>query len=712
MEHDPAQQAACECLSTAWALRQLVVPLLSDRDDLLALSSAFAPALATPCYQRLCLLVQPPARPRPASSGHPCTGVAALLAHLSALPAPGHLQRLLRLCPALAEALRAPSGALLACALSAAARAGSLACMRALASAEGLPGPALAAAAPVALVAACAAGGGCAGDVVRALGCAPLGAAGACGPGDLAEALLSACKRGCVEAAEALAGPPYRADRRHLFAADRARSNGVELACASGSVALLELLAREPFCARREDLGAQGRWWWGLKHACSAGLAGVVARLARPPFALGRAEARQCHALRSGCWSAAVLDVLAAEPYGLGHDDASDATVLWMACRKGSAAGVRRLARAPYCLGRDDALVGACNALDCACQCGSVDVLDALCEPPYSLAGADIRATHSRALATACESGQPAVIRRLAMPPYGLGNADVRASGYEPLRVAFREGRLDVVLELTRPPYSIGQAEARESSALLSACTSGASDVVRLLAREPFSLDSADASAQQNIALLYACLSGSRDTVRALSQPPYSLEVDVDRPETIAAAMENIGVPLGNRELRSDLNLELFRFLRGIDDKRALSFVESHGAVACSALLRSLREHQDTEGISNALQILYDTSTVWGGCDTLPDFLPGVLVATLQSLPAGTSDLTTACRILLVMGQSSQRIAQMIVQAGGVEALQSCILLLDVTLAASLAVLQSDLQGRQIDGVTDLTLISEQQHYV
>eukprot|EP00727_Mastigamoeba_balamuthi_P003343 m51a1_g13005 hypothetical protein (196) ;mRNA; f:453-1481 len=83
-------------LSTAWTLRQLVVPRMGDAEDLSSLALALPSALCSPCFLRIAELSQFSVAPKRT------TALAAVLAG-QATPRP--LQELARRCPGLGHAL-------------------------------------------------------------------------------------------------------------------------------------------------------------------------------------------------------------------------------------------------------------------------------------------------------------------------------------------------------------------------------------------------------------------------------------------------------------------------------------------------------------------------------------------------------------------------------------------------------------------------------
>eukprot|EP00727_Mastigamoeba_balamuthi_P014110 m51a1_g9321 hypothetical protein (987) ;mRNA; r:139314-142274 len=662
--------AAADCLATAWALRQSVLPRVTDTGDLLALSDAFAAALCAPAYDRLARLLSP-------SSSR---DTAALLAFLSGLPAPRHLCRLLSRCPRLCDVLRPPTDGLRGALVAAcSAPDAPLDALRALAGVRGVPGQAYESAAPGALVAACRRGGPRAAEAVRVLAGPPFNAGASASareaPGTLAAALQAACASGCLGAVGELAGPPYGLGREHALLHDEEEMTAVDLACESGAVGVVDALARAPFDVAREDLAENE--FTALRAACKMGRADVVARLALPPFALTQDDARACNALCFGAASAAVLDALAREPYSLGAGDAraENNLALRLACAAETADALRRLAQPPYSLGRDDALASECRALRVACKNGSVAVIDALALPPFALTREDARAGGGRALVAACNCGSAAAVRRLAQAPYSLGREDARIGGSAPLMCACCEGHLAVVEELVREPYSVGAAEARECRALLWACKSGNAELVRAMAREPFLFDGADAARKGNLALLCACFSGSADAVRALSEPPFGLRFAVEKPATLSAALAAIESVSHDEEVQPEVEGLITAAAANMNSNEAFAkqFAQSFGSLACAALLRPAGPRCVQQSEDNAcfvLELLYRASEHWDGPPCVPDDLACDVVAWMLRAAPDADIQDVASNLLWKLSQASRELTRLIVTSGGVKALQ------------------------------------------
>eukprot|EP00727_Mastigamoeba_balamuthi_P000863 m51a1_g10774 hypothetical protein (609) ;mRNA; f:2366-10335 len=276
-------------LSTAWVLRQLVVPALSSTRDLLSLAEASRACLCAPCLLRIALLL-----PRP----HYDVDDADTDAYDDAVPPVGPLLELLAgqgrgelleelvgRCPGLPRVLAGPSRALCsALAAAAAAPAVPPLVLRSLASViarlSNPSVPLVARAAAEALVGACRAGGARAALCARELARPPLCAHS--GPRDLlVDALCAACATSSVEAMGVLAAAPYRLGHDDALRWGRSGKCAVDCACECGSVAVLEVLAQSPFSVCRDDL--LQRHLNALKSASQAGRADIVARLSQAP---------------------------------------------------------------------------------------------------------------------------------------------------------------------------------------------------------------------------------------------------------------------------------------------------------------------------------------------------------------------------------------------------------------------------------------------
>eukprot|EP00727_Mastigamoeba_balamuthi_P000864 m51a1_g10775 hypothetical protein (292) ;mRNA; f:14697-15703 len=277
--------SAHESLSTAWTLRQLVVPALSSTRDLLTLAEASRACLCAPCLLRIALLL--PRRDEADDDAVPPVG--ALVELLAGQGRGELLGELVGRCHGLPRVLAGPSRALCsALAAAAAAPAVPPLVLRSLASViarlSNPSVPLVARAAAEALVGACRAGGARAALCARELARPPLCAHS--GPRDLViDALCAACATSSVEAMGVLAAAPYSLGHDDALRWGRSGMRAVDCACERGSVAVLETLAQSPFSVCRDDL-LQGHLN-ALKSACQAGRADIVARLSQTPFSLG-----------------------------------------------------------------------------------------------------------------------------------------------------------------------------------------------------------------------------------------------------------------------------------------------------------------------------------------------------------------------------------------------------------------------------------------
>eukprot|EP00727_Mastigamoeba_balamuthi_P013364 m51a1_g8650 hypothetical protein (882) ;mRNA; f:30223-37763 len=326
---------ACETLMSsslcsAWTLRTLVVPLMTDQGDLCSLCSAFPAALFAPCCRRLRRIFRDSVADADAETPMH-TGVAGLLVAFSERGWPELVGQLARQCRGLGAAVCAPASSALSDALAAAASAASTPTLHALARIDGVAPGAYEADGPEALVAACSGGGAGVEEVLALLACPPFCCAAR--RDFLGAALCTACAHGCLEAVQVLGAAPYCAGRSAAAVLDNGGRNALACACGSGNVSVVDALVREPFRVGRRECRA-----WeceALAMACSSGSAEMVTRLTLPPFSMGQAEARMCRALRAGCGSAAVLDVLASEPFSLGFTDVlSTESLVAFACKK------------------------------------------------------------------------------------------------------------------------------------------------------------------------------------------------------------------------------------------------------------------------------------------------------------------------------------------------------------------------------------------
>eukprot|EP00727_Mastigamoeba_balamuthi_P013234 m51a1_g8533 hypothetical protein (622) ;mRNA; r:158904-160854 len=431
-------------------------------------------------------------------------------------------------------------------ALDAAARAGSVAALDALA----LPPHSAGLVSPYSTALAGAARGGHV-EAMRRLAQPPYSMCRA-GP----EELLAACAGGSVGAARALCGPPWLL---RASACAEAELLGAVLQGADPS-ALSPLLLDPPLALQLSPAGARlvrAR----LPALVSAGrAAGLLRDCGRPPLALGAADARAgglvARACRAGCVD--VLDALALPPYSLAGPDAraDDALALRAAAASGHADVLRRLGRPPYALGGPEARARECEALRSALAGGHLDAARALCAPPYALGPADARARANEAL-RGCASA--AALRLLGAPPLLLGGADVRATGCEALVGACARGDSEMLGCLGAAPWCLGGADARARGceALYAACRGGHAGVVRALGGAPWGLGAVDARAGGNRGLRWACLGRHAGVVEALAHEPYGLRQSDAREAVVGWVLFRCLTPLARRLMQAPYALSL-----------------------------------------------------------------------------------------------------------------------------------------------------------
>eukprot|EP00727_Mastigamoeba_balamuthi_P014609 m51a1_g9774 hypothetical protein (604) ;mRNA; f:1670050-1671861 len=355
----------------------------------------------------------------------------------------------------------------------------------------------------------------------------------------LAEDLALACRLGAADAVRVLAAA-LRPSRTELPSLAR-------IACGSGDGArVLRVLAEPPLCLGHNE-GVGGPWARG-----SLGL--------RPADCDGRHGPLAAQLL---CAAAAADDVgalaaLAAPPYSLGRDEAllgvvCSPSLLVLPCACGSLRALRALALPPFSLGPADVTGLVYTMLRAASRCGRVAVLDALARPPWRAGHAEAAA--SGALCAAANSGAVAAIRRLAQPPYSL--AGLEGPGWT---LGMPHGRLErpteVLLALAEPPYGLGRElllrdggllllhfvegcderalavlagqpfcltrkDVRRCRLLGEAAKNHHTAAVDQLAREPFRLGRQDALYCH--CLRKVCLGGRACMLDRLAQPPYCL---------------------------------------------------------------------------------------------------------------------------------------------------------------------------------------------
>eukprot|EP00727_Mastigamoeba_balamuthi_P001276 m51a1_g11145 hypothetical protein (1274) ;mRNA; r:208090-219161 len=286
-----------------------------------------------------------------------------------------------------------------------------------------------------------------------------------------------------------------------------------------------------------------------LMAACSAGgdrAALLLRELSRPPLcAFPAAWDTQRDAMYVVCAG------------GLCRDDLlrDQLRPLEVACTRGDAASVRRLALPPYCMGHKDAMC----CLNTMRTCCSVGVLEALAAEPYNIS-VPLMPMHARqlfqdacrsstpcglsdAMVAVCTSpcGDPQSLRVLAalpgLPPEALASASVEALMAACIAVGDRAALLlgelsrsaHAVRALGAPPYNLSRQHALDkdhTSALVATCSSGvfgAAEVLDALACPPYSLGRDDLLAGGLGALREALARGDAAVVRRLSLPPYCM---------------------------------------------------------------------------------------------------------------------------------------------------------------------------------------------
>ena len=354
-----------------------------------------------------------------------------------------------------------------------------------------------------------------------------------------AHALFRACRGGHLDVLRVLAG------RGYMLAHDDAADGppfALEAACSNGHAEIVEELTTAPYELTEVDASPLT-----LACACIGGNAEVIRLLGEEPYGLGREDALLArddvswYESRSkpadgrtpvgALYYATTADAVAAlaePPFLLGYADAriQGCGAFLTHCADGNADVVRALSRAPYLLGAQEAREGKCRSLYLACKYGRLDVATVLGEPPFSLTGEDARANLNEILSLACRDGRIGVVRLLGNPPYSLSGMDAVCLLGGGLFAACRMSRLDIVEVLVAPPYSVARdAIAEKCAGLLVECcsVSGNAAIVRRISRPPFSLGRDDAAKDRAEALRMACACGDAEIVRILGETPYSL---------------------------------------------------------------------------------------------------------------------------------------------------------------------------------------------
>eukprot|EP00727_Mastigamoeba_balamuthi_P005173 m51a1_g14654 hypothetical protein (1267) ;mRNA; f:132812-147619 len=366
----PPKPPVPEALSSAWTLRELVVPALSSTNDLLSLAEASRAA----SLEALALLAGPPyslARHhalRPDAAGRCAVDSACesgSVAVLEALARPPF-------CVARDDLLRGHLSA-----LQSACRSGSGVVVARLAE------PPFSLGRDEALDCRALVHGAGSVAVLDVLAAPPWGL----GSGqriDWTSAFQAACRCPSGGPVRRLAQPPYSLERK--YAVFR-KWKALPLACSVGSLGVLDALAAPPYCLTRTE----SRWQAlsALKNACAGGHCEAIRRLAQPPYSFDNdcIRGNMSDSLKVACGRGhvRVLEELARPPYNVGNTEAAESMSLVWACKEGRMAVVRALAQPPFCLGHREAGDRGNLALLCACMSGNAEVVQALSEPPYGL---------------------------------------------------------------------------------------------------------------------------------------------------------------------------------------------------------------------------------------------------------------------------------------------------------------------------------------
>eukprot|EP00727_Mastigamoeba_balamuthi_P006968 m51a1_g2892 hypothetical protein (637) ;mRNA; r:430180-432090 len=241
--------------------------------------------------------------------------------------------------------------------------------------------------------------------------------------------LQAACYYGNIGAVERLCAPPFSLGREHARM-PYARSDALRAACLGGHVSALDRLAQPPFSLCDEEPEALLS---ALVAACTCATAPVVRRLSQEPYNAQCTMPPSGEPLRAAALAgkAEVVAVLGADPYRMGHAEASamDNALLCDLCKlRGSGAMIALLGRPPFSLGHEDAVARDGLPLEIACEAGNVEAVCALGSAPYLLGAADVRANNYAAVCKALSSGASELVAQLMQPPYSVTQAEIDAA--------------------------------------------------------------------------------------------------------------------------------------------------------------------------------------------------------------------------------------------------------------------------------------------